>query len=99
VLGAIALRHELNDRLLELGHIGYGIRPSARRRGLATWALGRMLGEARVLGLDRVLLVCEAGNVASAKTIERHRGVLETIRDTEHGPMRRYWIKTGEASA
>jgi predicted acetyltransferase len=98
VLGAIALRHELNDRLMQLGHIGYGIRPSARRRGLATWALGRMLGEARLLGLDRVLIVCEAGNVASAKTIERHGGVLEDIRDTEHGPMRRYWIKTGEPS-
>jgi predicted acetyltransferase len=42
VLGAIALRHELNERLMQLGHIGYGIQPSARRRGLATWALGRM---------------------------------------------------------
>ncbi|MGI8449215.1 MAG: GNAT family N-acetyltransferase [Streptosporangiaceae bacterium] len=99
VLGAIALRHELNDRLMQLGHIGYGIRPPARRRGLATWALGRMLGEARVLGLDRVLIVYEAGNVASAKTIERRGGVLEDIRDTEHGPMWRYWIKTGEPSA
>jgi predicted acetyltransferase len=99
VLGAITLRHELNDRLMQLGHIGYGIRPSARRRGLATWALGRMLGEAQVLGLDRVLIVCEAGNVASAKTIERHGGVLEDVRDTEHGPVRRYWIKTGEPSA
>jgi predicted acetyltransferase len=70
-----------------------------RRRGLATWALGQMLGEARVLGLDRVLIVCEAANVASAKTIQRHDGVLEDTRDTEHGPMRRYWINTGEPSA
>jgi predicted acetyltransferase len=58
-----------------------------------------MLGEARVLGLDRVLIVCEAANVASAKTIQRHDGVLEDTRDTEHGPMRRYWINTGEPSA
>jgi hypothetical protein len=50
VLGAIVLRYELNERLLQLGHIGYGIQPSARRRGLATWALGRMLDEARGLG-------------------------------------------------
>jgi predicted acetyltransferase len=69
------------------------------RRGLAIWALGRMLGEARVLGLDRVLIVCEAGNVASAKTIERRGGVLEDVRVTEHGPVRRYWIKTSEPSA
>jgi predicted acetyltransferase len=94
VLGGIALRHELNDALLHAGgHIGYGIRPSARRRGLATWALGRMLGPARALGLDRVLLVCADGNTASARTIERHGGVLEDVRHTELGLARRYWIE------
>lgn len=94
VLGGIALRHEFNDLVRRVGHIGYGIRPSARRRGLATWALGRMLDEARVLGLDRVLIICEAGNIASAKTIERQGGVLEDIRDTELGAVRRYWVRT-----
>ncbi|SCG54242.1 GNAT family N-acetyltransferase [Micromonospora coxensis] len=93
VLGGIALRHGLDDVLLRIGHIGYGIRPSARRQGLATWALGRMLGEARTLGLDRVLVVCEAGNVASARTIEHHGGVREDSRDSEPGPVRRYWIE------
>ena len=89
VLGGIALRHELSD----LGHIGYGVRPSARRRGLATWALGQILGEAQLLGLDRVLILCAADNIASAKTIEHHDGVLEDVRDTELGRVRRYWIK------
>jgi predicted acetyltransferase len=93
VLGGIALRHGLNDFVLRLGHMGYGIRPSSRRRGLATWALGRMLDEARGLGLDRVLIVCEADNLASAKTIERQGGVLEGVQDTELGAVRRYWIK------
>ncbi|MET8360102.1 GNAT family N-acetyltransferase [Micromonospora sp. NPDC005171] len=93
VLGGIALRHELDDYLLRVaGQIGYGIRPSARRRGLASWALGRILAEARALGLNRVLLVCGAGNAASARTIERQGGVLEEIRDTELGPARRYWV-------
>ncbi|MEV4247729.1 GNAT family N-acetyltransferase [Streptosporangium canum] len=96
VLGGIALRHESNDFVLRVGHIGYGVRPSARRRGLATWALGRMLDEARVLGLDRVLIVCEVDNLASAKTIERHGGVLEDVRDAAHSTVRRYWIKIGE---
>jgi predicted acetyltransferase len=94
VLGAIALRHELNDFLHRVGgHIGYGIRPSARRRGLATWALGQMLDEARGLGLDRVLIICAVDNIASARTIEHHGGALEDIRDTESGTVRRYWIK------
>jgi predicted acetyltransferase len=93
VLGGIALRHELNDVLLrEGGHIGYGIRPSARRQGLASWALGRTLGEAVALGLEKVLVVCAVENVASAKTIERCGGVLEDIQHTERGPLRRYWI-------
>ncbi|OLB74471.1 MAG: GNAT family N-acetyltransferase [Actinobacteria bacterium 13_2_20CM_2_71_6] len=93
VLGGIALRHGNSEYVLWAGHIGYGIRPSARRRGLATWAMGRMLDEARVLGLDRVLAVCAVDNVASVKTIERCGGVFEGIRDTKFGPARRYLIE------
>ncbi|MEU0794210.1 hypothetical protein ABZ342_29475 [Amycolatopsis sp. NPDC005961] len=37
-----------------------------------------MLAEARGLGVDHVILGCAAGNVASANTIERRGGVLET---------------------
>lgn len=93
VLGAIALRHALTDFLLRAGgHIGYGIRPSARRRGLAGWALGETLATAAALGLDRVLITCDVPNVGSARTIEKHGGVLEDVRDTEAGPKKRYWI-------
>ncbi|MFC4068256.1 GNAT family N-acetyltransferase [Actinoplanes subglobosus] len=93
VVGAIALRHELNDSLLDVGgHIGYGVRPVARRRGLASWALGTMLDEARRLGMDRVLLTCKTDNVASARTIEGHGGLLEDVRDTGSGKSKRYWI-------
>ncbi|WP_460520596.1 GNAT family N-acetyltransferase [Flindersiella endophytica] len=92
-LGAISLRHELNDFLLRAGgHIGYGIRPSARRRGLASFAVSAVLDEARTLGLARVLITCDDSNVGSARTIERNGGVLEDIRDTELGHTRRYWI-------
>lgn len=93
VLGGIALRHGLDEFVLQFGHIGYGIRPSARRRGLAGWALGRMLDEARELGLDRLLVICAVDNLASARTIARHGGVLDDIRDTEFGPVRRFWIE------
>jgi predicted acetyltransferase len=86
VLGGIALRHGSDDYVLWAGHIGYGIRPSARRRGLATWALGRMLDETRVLGLDRMLAVCAVDNVASVKTIERCDGVFEGIRGNQVRP-------------
>jgi len=98
VLGGIALRHTGNDAVRWAGHIGYGIRPSARRRGLATWALGRILDQARVLGMDRLLIVCEADNVASSKTTDRLGGVLEDLRDTADGAARRYWIELGATS-
>jgi len=55
--------------------------------------LGRILDQARVLGMDRVLIVCEADNVPSAKTTERLGGLLEDVRDTEDGAARRYWIE------
>ncbi|MCB5294174.1 hypothetical protein BJQ90_03637 [Arthrobacter sp. SO3] len=93
MLGGIALRHEGNEFVPWAGHIGYGIRPSARRRGLATWALGRMVGEARALGMERLLVVCEAENVASAKTILRHGGISEDA--AGRGAVLRYWIQPG----
>lgn len=93
VLGGIALRQGSDDYVLWAGHLGYGIRPSARRRGLATWAVGRMLDEARQNGLDRLLAVCAVDNVASVNTIQRCGGVFEGTRDTKFGPARRYWFE------
>ncbi|MBG0562137.1 GNAT family N-acetyltransferase [Actinoplanes aureus] len=93
LLGTIALRHTLNDFLLEAGgHIGYGIRPSERGRGLATFALGEIQAEARKLGLDRLMISCDVSNPASARVIERHGGILEDIRETPLGTTKRYWV-------
>src|SRR6478672_1906002 len=92
VLGGIALRPFTNDEVLRVGHIGYGVRPSARGHGVATWALGHVLPHAGGAGLERVLLVCLDDNAASIKTIERCRGVLDRTVDDGHGLRRRYWI-------
>lgn len=89
VIGFLQLRHTLNDHLLkEGGHIGYSIRPTYRRRGHATRALGLALDRARELGLRRVLVTCDDDNLPSTKTIESQGGVLEDVRDDK----RRYWI-------
>jgi predicted acetyltransferase len=92
VLGGIALGTQTNDTVARIGHVGYGVRPSSRGRGVATWALGELLPHARAAALDRVLLVCLDDNVGSIKTIERHGGVLEAVVDDDHGLVRRYWI-------
>lgn len=93
VLGGTALRYGNDDYVKWAGHIGYGLRPSARGRGVGTWALGRMLDQARELGMNRVLAVCAPDNAASMATIERCGGVFEAIGDTKFGPTRRYWIE------
>lgn len=96
VVGFIQLRHALNDFLENVGgHIGYSVRPSARRQGHARRALGLVLDEARRLGLERVLLTCDEDNAASARTIESQGGELQDVFDGAAygtGPKRRYWI-------
>ena len=88
-VGYLAVRHHLNDFLLEEGgHVGYSVRPSRRREGHATRAVKLALEEARGLGIDRALITCDHDNDASRLTIERSGGVLEDRR----GVKLRYWI-------
>jgi predicted acetyltransferase len=93
-LGRLAIRHHLNPRLLEIGgHIGYDVRPSARRRGHATAMLRAALPRAHELGIDPVLITCDVDNVASRKVIEANGGQFE---DERSGKLR-YWVPTGSA--
>lgn len=94
LLGAVNIRHELNDYLLrEGGHIGDGIRPSERRKGYATALVGLALEECRKLGIGRVLMTCDKDNIGSAKSIVKNGGVLENeITDKDGTLVQRYWI-------
>ena len=86
VVGVSNIRHALTPALRrEGGHIGYGIRPAARRRGFATEILRRSLERARDLGIDEALVTCGKANVASARAILRNGGVLAS---EEHLPER-----------
>jgi predicted acetyltransferase len=88
-LGRLTIRHRLTSQLRNVGgHIGYGVRPSARRRGHATAMLAAALPVARGLGIDRVLVTCDHDNIASRKVIEANGGVLQEPR----GVILRYWI-------
>lgn len=92
VVGSLHLRHRLNGFLLEQGgHIGYSVRPSARRRGHASAALRDALPIARGLGIERVLVCCTEDNAGSRAVIEGAGGEYE---DSRAG-HRRYWIATG----
>jgi len=93
MIGAVNIRHELNEHLLKIGgHIGFGIRPSERRKGYAVQQLQQALAKARELGLARVLLTCDDVNEASRRTILRCGGVLENETFFNGKMVQRYWI-------
>ncbi|MDI9896335.1 GNAT family N-acetyltransferase [Rhodococcus sp. IEGM 1381] len=103
-LGSIQLRHRLNDFLADVGgQIGYGIRPSERRKRIATRALRQVLGFAGDrIELSSVLITCDEENVGSRKTIEACGGVLDSVRRSDEisrgvghaGDSLRFWVPT-----
>jgi len=94
LLGAVNIRHELNEHLLKCGgHIGDGIRPSERRKGYATEMIRLALLECKKLGINRVLICCNKDNIGSKKSIINNGGVLENeVIDDDGAIMQRYWI-------
>jgi predicted acetyltransferase len=98
LVGRTSVRHSLNPWLARWGgHIGYGVRPPFRKRGYATEILRQSLLVARALGLDKVLITCDEGNVTSAAVIERCGGLFESTVPGEKGSgaKRRYWVELG----
>jgi predicted acetyltransferase len=90
-LGRLSIRHQLTRFLLEIGgHIGYVVRPSARRKGYATAMLAESLPIAAGLGIDPALVTCDTDNNASRKVIEACGGEFE---DQRNGKLR-YWVPT-----
>jgi predicted acetyltransferase len=83
----------------EGGHIGYDIRPSARRRGFGTALLRLTLERAAALGICDVRLTCDADNIGSIRVIENNGGVLEgEVPSRERATLiRQYWIPLGGA--
>lgn len=93
IAGVSNLRHYLNENLLlEGGHIGFGIRPSFRRKGYASVILSLTLLEAKKLNIDKALLTCDKSNIASSKTILKNGGVLWKEHLYKDVMKQNYWI-------
>ncbi|WP_175989315.1 GNAT family N-acetyltransferase [Bacillus sp. Marseille-Q1617] len=95
VLGVVNIRHGLTENLLNAGgHIGYGIRPSERRKGYATKLLSLSLEKTMELGIKETLVVCDKWNEASKKTILNNGGIPDRDFIEEDGNViLRFWIK------
>ena len=95
LLARSSLRLRLNAALdREGGHIGYDVRPSARRQGVGTELLRLTLFEAHARGIARVRITCDADNIGSRKIIEHNGGVFSSEGESDDSGklVRRYWI-------
>lgn len=95
IIGMVNIRHELNSYLYNHGgHIGYGIRPTERRKGYNKINLYLALLKCKDIGIDKVLLTVYDSNLGSIKTIKALGGKLENkvIEKNTASLLGRYWI-------
>ena len=77
ILGVSNLRHYLNENIKHAGgHIGIGIRPKYRGRGLGNLLLGLTIEKAKAIGISEVHIHCYQSNPISANMILSCGGVL-----------------------
>lgn len=87
IVGATNIRHKIIGESGKLwGHIGYGIRPSERRKGYATKTLKLAMDKAKELGIKTIYVGAYTDNIGSIKTIESCGFDYEdTLIDKENG--------------
>ncbi len=77
LIGLLNIRYDLTDELREkYGDIGYGVRPSERRKGYATKMLGYALQVLKEKEMKDAILGCYENNYGSNKTILKNGGKL-----------------------
>lgn len=83
------------------GHIGYGVVPWKRGRGMAAQAVRAVLPVARAAGLARVSITTGPLNAISLAVIRSLGGVRapETDGIDAHGPWIGFWVATSDQTA
>ena len=97
LLGVVNVRHTLTDSLRHVGgHVGYAVRPSARRRGHGTTLLRAGLEVCAGLGITEALITCDETNVGSVRVIANHGGRQIEREPRADGPaILRFRVPTG----
>jgi predicted acetyltransferase len=70
IVGFTRLRHKLTPYLEEsIGHIGYDVPPSYRKKGYGRVCLEIAIDLAKEIGLEKVLITCDSDNIGSKRII------------------------------
>lgn len=90
----IDMRHNIDSQYLRDfgGHIGYGIRPSERKKWYATQILKLWLIEAKNIWINKILISCHPDNFASEKVIVKNAWIYDKTAEDWKGIYKRYWI-------
>ena len=91
LVGMISIRYELNQEMRMLyGNIGYGVRPTERKKGYVTEMLKFALDICKKKGMEKVIIGCYKDNIASSKTIEKNGGIKINEKDF-NGKLANYY--------
>lgn len=99
IIAVSHLRHVLNDSLRHMGgHIGLGVRPSYRSKGLSKDLLRLTMEEAKKRAIYTLHIHCYKNNLASVNMVRACGGVLDTEvlsdeKDAESAIVQKYILK------
>ncbi|EHJ06877.1 GNAT family N-acetyltransferase [Staphylococcus simiae] len=94
ILGAINIRHHLNEQLQQIGgHIGYGVSPGYRALGIAKFMVTVALEILTEMNITQVLITYDDNNIASQKVINHFKAkeIMSYLKQ-EGKKVRRYII-------
>ena len=102
IIGDCTVNTKLNFHLnsLNMGAIGYSVRPTERNKHYGTYMLKLLLLQCQNLGLKEVCISCWETNLASKKIIESNGGLLDKrFFDTKNYYYGlKYWVQLEETS-
>lgn len=99
IIAVSHLRHELNDALRHMGgHIGLGVRPSYRGKGVSKKLLELTMEEAKKRDIHTLHIHCYKNNLASVNMIKSCGGLFDTEllsdeKDAESAIVQKYILK------
>ena len=93
LIGLLCIRCNLNEKeRYIIGDIGYGVRPTERKKGFASEFMAHGIDLCRKYGMKNIIIGCFKDNIPSAKTIVKNGGILIGECDAyEKGRMSQYY--------